>query len=56
MGVAGMAGLPLYKHLGLPQEDLNEDCLREQGWLVQVTPANQGLLFRRDAFLGPMGV
>ena len=35
-------------------EDLIEDCLREQGLLVQVTPANQELLFRIDTFLGPM--
>ena len=37
------------------QEDQIEDCLREQGLLVQIMPANQELLFRRDAFLGPMG-
>ena len=41
------------KHL--LQEDLIEDCLRDQGLLVQTMPANQELLFRRDAFLGPMG-
>jgi hypothetical protein len=35
----------------LLREDLIEDCLR----VVQTTPANQELLFRRDAFLGPMG-
>jgi hypothetical protein len=39
----------------LLQEDLIEDCLREQGLLVQTMSANQELLFRRDAFLGPMG-
>jgi hypothetical protein len=42
------------KHL--LQEDIIEDCLRDQGLLVQTRPANQELLFRRDAFLGPMGV
>ena len=41
------------KHL--LQEDLIEDCLREQGLLAQTMPANQELLFRRDAFLEPMG-
>ena len=57
---------PLSKHEGcgggrsqpqrhLLQEDLIEDCLRDQGLLVQTMPANQELLFRRDAFLGPMG-
>ena len=40
------------KHL--LQEDLIEDCSRDQGLLVQTVPANQELLFRRDAFLGPM--
>ena len=44
--------MQLQKHL--LQEDLIEDCLREQGLLVQTMPANQELLFRRDAFLGPM--
>jgi hypothetical protein len=39
----------------LLQEDLIEDCLRDQGLLPQTMPANQELLFRRDAFLGPMG-
>jgi hypothetical protein len=43
----------LQKHL--LQEDLIEDCLRDQGLLVQTMPANQELLFRRDAFLRPMG-
>lgn len=33
-----------------------EDCLRDQGLLVQTMAANQELLFRRDAFLGPMRV
>jgi hypothetical protein len=32
-----------------------EDCLRDQGLRMQTMPANQELLFRRDAFLGPMG-
>ena len=39
----------------LLQEDLIEDCLREQGLLVQIMLANPELLFRRDAFLGPRG-
>jgi hypothetical protein len=39
----------------LLQEDLIEDCLRYQGLLVQTMPANPELLFRRAAFLGPMG-
>jgi hypothetical protein len=39
------------KHL--LQEDLIEDCLRDQGLLAQT--ANQELLFRSDAFLGPIG-
>jgi hypothetical protein len=39
----------------LLQEDLIEDCLRDQGLLTQIMPANQELLFGRDAFLGPMG-
>ena len=43
----------LKKHL--MQEDLIEHCLRDQGLLVQRMPANWELLFRRDAFLGPMG-
>lgn len=38
-----------------PAEDLVEDCLRGQGLLVQTISANQELLFRREAFLGPMG-
>ena len=37
------------KHL--LQENLIEDCLRVQGLLMQTMPANQELLFRRDAFL-----
>lgn len=40
------------KHL--LQENLIEDCLRDQGLLMQTMPANQELLFRRDAFLEPM--
>ena len=43
----------LQKHL--LQEDLTEDCLRDQGLLVQTMPANQELLFGSDAFMGPMG-
>ena len=38
----------------LQQEDLIEDCLREQGLLVQTMPANRELLFRIDTFLEPM--
>jgi hypothetical protein len=37
------------------QEALIDDCLRDQGLLVQTVPANQELLFRHDTFLGPMG-
>jgi hypothetical protein len=32
-----------------------KDCLKEQGLLKQIMPANQELLFRRDAFLESMG-
>ena len=32
-----------------------EDCLRGQGLSIQTLPVNWDLLFRRDAFLGPMG-
>jgi hypothetical protein len=39
----------------LLQEDLIEDCLRDQGLLTRAMPANQELLFRRDGFLGLMG-
>jgi hypothetical protein len=60
--VAGMAGPPLCKcqrpvklQRHLWQKDLIEDCLRDQGLWMQTMPANQELLFRRDAFLGPMG-
>jgi hypothetical protein len=42
----------LQKHL--LQEDLIEDCLRDQGLLVQTMPANQELFFRTDVFLRPM--
>jgi hypothetical protein len=41
------------KHL--LQEDLIEDCLRDQGLLAQTTPPCPELLFRRDGFLGPIG-
>jgi hypothetical protein len=47
-------GAHTQKHL--LQEYLLEDSLREQGLLVQTMLANQELLFRSDAFLGPMGV
>jgi hypothetical protein len=60
--VAGTAGPPLCKPIGamqpqkhLQEENLIEDCLRDQGLLVQTMPDNQELLFQRDAFLGPMG-
>jgi hypothetical protein len=39
----------------LLQEDLIEDFLRDQELLVKTMSANQELLFRRDAFLEPMG-
>lgn len=39
----------------LLQEDLIEDCLRDQGLVTQTVPANQELLFRRDDVLGPTG-
>ena len=62
VSIAGMAGPPLCKlwepvqpHKQLLQEDLIEDCLRDQGLLMQTMPANLELLFRGDAFLGPMG-
>jgi hypothetical protein len=44
--------MQLQRHLLL--EELMEDWLRDQGLLTQTIPANQELLFRRDAFLGPM--
>jgi hypothetical protein len=61
--VPGMAGPPVDKHQGLRsqpqkillQEDLTEDCLRNQGLLKQTVLANRELLFRRDALLGPRG-
>ena len=37
------------------QEDLIENHQRDQGLLMQIMPANRELLFRRDAFSGPMG-
>lgn len=39
----------------LLQEDLIENYLRNQGLLMQTIPPNQELLFRKDAFLGPIG-
>ena len=36
------------------QEDLIKDCLREQGLLAQIMPANWDLLFSIDALLKPM--
>jgi len=39
----------------LLQEDLIENSLRDQGLVIQTMPANWELLFRRDAFLGPVG-
>jgi hypothetical protein len=60
--LTGTMGPPLYKFGGscnlkkhLLQLNLIEDCLRDQELLVQTMPANWKLLFRRDAFLGPMG-
>ena len=47
-----LKALKLQKHL--LQEDLI-DCLREHGLLVQAMPVTQELLFKRGAFLGPMG-
>jgi hypothetical protein len=44
-----------YLQRHLLQEDLIEDCLRDQGWLTQIMLANQELLFRRDVFLETMG-
>ena len=41
--------------LAFLQEDLIEDCLREQGLLVQIMPDNQEVLLRVDNFLEPMG-
>jgi hypothetical protein len=40
--------MQLQKHL--LQEDQIEDCLREQGLLVQAVPARQELLFRTDTW------
>ena len=39
----------------LLQEDLIEDFVRDCGLLTQPVPANQELLFRKDAFLGTIG-
>jgi hypothetical protein len=39
----------------LLQEELIEDCLRDQGLLLKTVPLNWELLFRRYTFLGPMG-
>jgi hypothetical protein len=39
----------------LKEEDLIEDRLRDQGLLVQLIPANQELLFRRDDQWGAGG-
>jgi hypothetical protein len=56
--VADMARLPLCKcGVGgkyLLQEYLIDYCLREQGLLTQIIPANQKLLFRIDTFLETM--
>lgn len=38
-----------------PKRRPNWDCLREQELLTQTMPGNRKLLFRSDAFLGPMG-
>ena len=45
--------MQLQRHLLL--EELMEDWLRDQRLLVQIMPANQKLLVRKDAFLVPMG-
>ena len=45
--------MQLQRHL--LQEDLFEDCLRDQGLLMQTLPVNWELLLRRDAFLKTMG-
>jgi hypothetical protein len=37
------------------QKDLIEDCLTDQGLLMHTMSAIQELLFRKDAFLGPIG-
>jgi hypothetical protein len=47
--------LPSLPQRHLLQEDLIENCLRDQGLLMQTILANRELLFRRDAFLGSMG-
>lgn len=58
----GLLSFEIQEHWGLVQlqkhllqEDLIENCLRDQGLLMQTMLANRELLFRRDAFLGPMG-
>ena len=48
-----LGAMQLQKHL--LQEDLIEDCLGDQGLLMQIMPVNWDLLFRRDALLRPMG-
>ena len=45
--------MQLQKHL--LQEDLIEDCLRDQELLVQIMPTNQELLSRIDTVFGPVG-
>ena len=63
-GIVGGTGWPplckpqpgvaqLQRHL--LQEDLIEDCLRDQESLTLTVPVKWELLFRIDAFLGPMG-
>ena len=34
---------------------LIEDCLRDQGLLIETMPVNRELLYRKDTFLGLMG-
>jgi hypothetical protein len=56
MEAASMAkeqGTKLQKFL--LQEDIIEDFLSDKRLLAQTMPANQELLFRSNAFLGPMG-
>jgi hypothetical protein len=57
--VGGTAQPPLHKCDTAARyplhEDPIEDFLRDQGLLTQTMSSNQEVLFRRDAFLGPMG-
>ena len=44
-----------YSHKELHQDNLIEDCLREQVLLSLPMSANQKLLYGRNAFLGTLG-